>query len=104
MLKFEVVKQPRLCYSYTQGEQIHKKGWWAMQTLSVREMRNQLGKLDELLSQEQEILITRHNTPVARILPITRKKKRPDHKSLRECLPYQDVTSETLQRMDREER
>ena len=35
-----------------------------MQTLSVREMRNQLGKLDELLSQEQEIMITRHNTPV----------------------------------------
>ena len=75
-----------------------------MRTLSVREMRNQLGKLDELLSQEQEIMITRHNTPVARILPIKRKKKRPNHKSLRDSLPYQNVTSETLQRMDREER
>jgi prevent-host-death family protein len=75
-----------------------------MQTLSVREMRNQLGKLDKLLGQGQEILITRHNTPVARILPIKRVKKKPDHKSLRDCLPYQDIPSEVLQRMDREER
>jgi len=75
-----------------------------MQTLSVREMRNQLGKLDKLLAQEQEIIITRHNTPVARILPIKGKKKRPDHKSLRDRLPYQNIASEILQRIDREER
>jgi len=36
-----------------------------MQTLSVREMRNQLGKLDKLLAHEQEIIITRHNSPLA---------------------------------------
>ena len=41
-----------------------------MQTLSVREMRNQLGKLDKLLAHEQEIIITRHNRPLARLLPI----------------------------------
>ncbi len=75
-----------------------------MQTISIREMRNQLGKLDKLLGQEQEILVTSHSRPVARILPVKRKKKRPDHKSLRDCLPYQDITSEVLQRMDREER
>ena len=75
-----------------------------MQTLSVREMRNQLGKLDELLAREQEIIITRHNTPLARILPIKGKKKRPSHKSLRDSLPYQDIASEILQRIDREER
>ena len=75
-----------------------------MQTLSIREMRNQLGKLDKLLEQEQEIIITRHNMPMARILPIKGKKKRPDHKSLRDGLPRQDVASEVLQRMDRDER
>jgi len=75
-----------------------------MQTLSIREMRNQLGKLDKLLAREQEIIITRHNAPLARILPIRGKKRRPDHKSLRDSLPYQDIASETLQRMDREER
>ena len=75
-----------------------------MQTLSVREMRNQLGKLDKLLAHEQEIIITRHNSPLARLLPIKRKKRRPDHKSFRDSLPYQDIASEILQRMDREER
>ena len=75
-----------------------------MQTLSVREMRNQLGKLDKLLAQEQEIIITRHSTPLARILPIKGKKRRPNHKSLRDSLPYQDIASEILQRIDREER
>jgi len=75
-----------------------------MQTLSVREMRNQLGKLDKLLAREQEIIVTRHNTPLARILPIKGKKKRPDHRSLRDSLPCQDVSSETLLRMDRDER
>ena len=38
-----------------------------MQMLSVREMRNQLGRLDKLLAEEQEIIVTRHNTPLARI-------------------------------------
>jgi antitoxin (DNA-binding transcriptional repressor) of toxin-antitoxin stability system len=75
-----------------------------MQTLSVREMRNQLGRLDKLLDQEREIIVTRHNTPLARLLPIKGKKKRPDHKALRESLPYQNIASETLQRMDRDER
>ena len=75
-----------------------------MQILSVREMRNQLGKLDKLLAQEQEIIITRHSTPLARILPIKGKKRRPNHKSLRDSLPYQDIASEILQRIDREER
>ena len=75
-----------------------------MLTLSVREMRNQLGKLDELLGQEEEILVTRHNNPVARILPVKRKRQRPNHKSLRDDLPYQDIASEVLLRLDREER
>ena len=75
-----------------------------MQTLSIREMRNQLGKLDRLLDQEQELIVTRHNTPLARILPVKGKKKRPDHKELRNSLSYQDIASEVLQRKDRDER
>ncbi len=59
-----------------------------MQTLSIREMRNQLGKLDKLLAEEKEIIVTRHNIPLARILPVRGKKKRPDHKAL-QCNPAQ---------------
>ena len=46
-----------------------------MQTISVREMRNQLGKLDKLIAREKEIIVTRYNKPLARILPVKGKKK-----------------------------
>ncbi len=75
-----------------------------MQRISIREMRNQLGKLDALIDKEHELIITRHNKPVARILPIKEKKLRPGHKALRDTLPYQEMSSEVLQRIDREER
>ena len=65
-----------------------------MQTISVREMRNQLGKLDKLIAREKEIIVTRYNKPLARILPVKGKKKRPDHRSLRDSLPYQKIASE----------
>ena len=67
-------------------------------------MRNQLGKLDTLIAKERELIITRHNKPVARILPITGEKKKPTHKALRARLPYQEISSEELTRKDREER
>jgi len=75
-----------------------------MKTLSVTEMRNKLGELDKLLAQEKEIIVTRHNIPLVRILPIKGKKKRPDHKALRDSLPCQDIAGEILQRIDRDER
>jgi len=75
-----------------------------MRTLSIREMRSQLGRLDSLISEEHELIITRHNKPVARILPIKEKQQRPSHKALRDALPFQEVSSEVLQRKDREER
>ncbi len=72
--------------------------------ISIREMRNQLGRLDELLAQEHELIITKHNKPVARVLPIKGEQTRPDHRVLRNRLPYQETGSEVLQRLDREER
>jgi antitoxin (DNA-binding transcriptional repressor) of toxin-antitoxin stability system len=67
-------------------------------------MRNQLGRLDALITEEHELIITRHNKPVARVLPIKGEKSRPGHKDLRDRLPYQEIGSEVLQRQDREDR
>lgn len=75
-----------------------------MQNLSIREMREQLGNLDVLIKQERELIVTRHNKPVARILPVKENKQRPSHQALRDALPYQGISSEELQRLDREER
>jgi len=41
---------------------------------------------------------------VARVLPINGEKTRPDHKVLRDRLPYQETGSEVLQPLDREDR
>lgn len=75
-----------------------------MQRISVREMCIQLGKLDALIEKEHELIITRHNKPVARVLPIKEKQLRPSHKALRDRLPFQETGSEVLQRCDREDR
>jgi len=72
--------------------------------ISIREIRNQLGRLDSLIAEKHELIITRHNKPVARVLPIKGEKTRPSHKDLRERLPYQEIDSEVLQRQDREDR
>jgi len=72
--------------------------------ISIREMRNQLGRLDALIAAEHELIITRHNKPVARVLPIKGEKSRPTHKDLRDRLPDQEISSEFLQRQDREDR
>lgn len=72
--------------------------------ISVREMRDQLGKLDDLMAEEHELILTRHGKAVARILPINAEKPKPSHKSLRDSLPYQNISSEVLLRQDRDER
>lgn len=53
-----------------------------MRVLSIRDMRANLGDLDEILSVEGEILIVRHGKPVARILPV-RAPSRASHAALR---------------------
>ena len=72
--------------------------------ISIREMRNQLGRIDLLIGKEHELIITRNNKPVARVLPIIGEKTRPGHKELRDRLPHQETGSEILQRQDRKER
>ena len=72
--------------------------------ISIREMRNQLGRLDALIAEERELIITRHNKPVARVLPIRGEKTKPGHQDLRDRLPNQEISSEILQRVDREDR
>ena len=59
-----------------------------MKILSISEIRNQLGKLEELVAEAHEIIITRRNKPLARILPLKGAKPRPSHQELRESLLY----------------
>ena len=74
-----------------------------MRELSIREMRASLGRLDELLDEEGEIIVTRRGKKVARVSPIRPKRRLPSHRDLRARMPLVRSSAEIL-RADRDER
>ena len=67
-------------------------------------MRSNLGKLDILVEEEQELIITRNKLAIARVLPVHPAKKRPSHAELRLLQQCSATASEELIRQDRDER
>ena len=74
-----------------------------MKSITVRETRQGLSRLEELLA-EGEVTITRRGKPVARLLPIGEPRPVPSHKDLRDCIPRLRRGSERLQREERDAR
>jgi prevent-host-death family protein len=74
-----------------------------MKSITVRETRQGLSRLEELLA-EGEVTITRRGKPVARLLPIGGTRPVPSHKDLRDCIPRLRRGSERLQREERDAR
>jgi prevent-host-death family protein len=74
-----------------------------MKSITVRETRQGLSRLEELLA-EGEVTITRRGKPVARLLPIGGSRPVPSHKDLRDCIPRLRRGSERLQREERDAR
>ena len=75
-----------------------------MKKVSVREARQALSRLDQLLSAEGEVTITRRGKPVARLVPMDRKMPIPTHQDLRSDMPRMRKGSERLIREDRDEK
>ncbi len=75
-----------------------------MRTVTVREMRELLGRLDEVVGREGELVITRHGRPVARILPVRPQRRMPSHAKLRAKMPRLKIGSEVYVRQERDER
>lgn len=75
-----------------------------MRELSIREMRAELGRLGKLLEAEEELVITRHGRPIARVLPFGPRRRRPSHADLRAAMPRLTTGSEVQIRADRDER
>ena len=71
--------------------------------LSIREMRASLGRLDELLEEEGELIVTRRGKEVARVLPMKPKRRLPSHRDLRARMPLLRSSTEIL-RADRDGR
>jgi antitoxin (DNA-binding transcriptional repressor) of toxin-antitoxin stability system len=75
-----------------------------MKELNVREMRAAIGRLDELVDDAGELIVSRRGKAIARILPIAARRQRPDHADLRSRMPRLSTPSEALIRDERDER
>ncbi len=75
-----------------------------MKALTIRQARQALTHLDELLAKEGEVTITRRGAPIARVLPLREARRIPSHASLRREMPRLRKGSERLIRDDRDAR
>ena len=75
-----------------------------MKTLSIREMRSALTRVDQLLARQGELVITRRGRPVARVLPMPSGRAMPSNRDLRAKMSRMSVPSEVLIREDRDSR
>jgi antitoxin (DNA-binding transcriptional repressor) of toxin-antitoxin stability system len=75
-----------------------------MTSVSVREMRAKLSKLEAVLASAGEVTITRRGKAIARILPMPGRDAIPTHDSLRAKMPKLKIGSEAAIRQERNER
>lgn len=75
-----------------------------MKTLSIREARHAFSHLDRLLIKEDEVIITRHGKPVAKLMRIKPKRPIPSHRILRNSMTKITEGSEVAVRQDRNAR
>ena len=75
-----------------------------MKELNIREMRANIGRLDELVAAEGELVVIRRGRPIARILPMAQDRQFPDHADLRKRMARLQTPSAELIRAGRDER
>lgn len=75
-----------------------------MKALSIREIRAELPKLEELLAAEGEVMLTRHGRAIARLVPVRSAGAVSSHADLRARMRKLKEGSETLVRADRDAR
>jgi antitoxin (DNA-binding transcriptional repressor) of toxin-antitoxin stability system len=75
-----------------------------MKELTIREAREGLSHPEIMFADDEEILVVRRGEPVARILPVTPKRKVRSLAAFRATQPFQEIPSEVLISEDREDR
>jgi antitoxin (DNA-binding transcriptional repressor) of toxin-antitoxin stability system len=74
-----------------------------MTKMTVRQVRSALPRLEEVVSREGEIVITRRGLAVARVLPMQAVRRAPSHAALRARMPLLSPSAPLI-REDREGR
>ena len=75
-----------------------------MKELTIREAREGLSHPEIMFADDEEILVVRRGEAVARILPVTQKRKVRSLAAFRATQPFQEIPSEVLISEDREDR
>jgi antitoxin (DNA-binding transcriptional repressor) of toxin-antitoxin stability system len=75
-----------------------------MKEISVREARQIIGKLDDILEKEGEVQITKRGKPIAKICALNSTRRMPSHKSLRNRMSQMKKESVDLIRSERDDR
>lgn len=75
-----------------------------MKELTIREAREGLSHPERMFADADEILVVRRGQPVARILPVTPRRRLGVLKDFLLQQPLQPVASETLLEEEREDR
>lgn len=75
-----------------------------MKSVTVRQIREALPRLEKLLAKHGEIRVTRRGKEIARLLPAADKPRFPSLAEFRASMPFQDIPSEVLIREDRDTR
>jgi prevent-host-death family protein len=75
-----------------------------MKKMTIREARQSLSHLDQILEVEGEVAITKRGREIARVVPLSRSLPMPSHRDLRRKMSTMAVGSEELVREDRDAR
>lgn len=73
-----------------------------MRNMSIRELRESLSTIGEIVEQNGEVVLTRHGRALVRLVPVNPCRSVPGHADLRAGMPRMTVPSEELVRADRE--
>ena len=73
-----------------------------MRTMSIRELRDSLSSIGEIVDRDGEVVLTRHGRPLAKVVSLRPSRSAPSHADLRAGMPYLPVPSEQLVRADRD--
>lgn len=73
-----------------------------MKKLTIREARQSLSQLDQLLTEEGELTITRRGRAIAKVSSVGRPRTIPSHKNLRQKMARLQKGSEIMVGEDRD--
>jgi prevent-host-death family protein len=73
-----------------------------MRAMSIREVRDNLVNIEQVIEREGEVTVTRHGRPVAKIVALRQRSPVPSHADLRASMPRMERPSEELVREDRD--